>query len=217
MELSKFLPVPPWSRLLLPILLGAFFFGMWFPFHTWGTWVMGISVCGIAGCLLVFDVARYAARKSGLFSYIGIGLITGYFWLLIHTLILFLMPEHALHYDLYLHTFFLGFTFFMIWAHAPIILPVVLKIRQQPYHTFLWVGWGLFQFSLLGRIWASLSGNLELRVTFSMINGWAIIALFLGMGCLVFISRRRALSISGKLKNSMAESDSSGTHQKRLA
>ncbi|WP_114749317.1 hypothetical protein [Pleomorphovibrio marinus] len=217
LELSKFLPLPPWSRLLLPSLLGVFFLGMWVPFHTWGIWVMGISVCGIAGWLLVFDMARYAAKKAGLFRYIGIGLITGYVWLLIHGLILFLIPEHALHYDLYLHTFFLGFTFSMIWAHAPIILPAVLKIRQQPFHPLLWVGWGVFQVSLLGRIWASLSGNLEGRVMFSLINGWAIIVMFLAMGSLVFLISRSAECNSGNLKKSVAESGSSGIHQKKLA
>ncbi len=189
LELSKFLPVPNWSNQLLLLTLGSFFLGMWIPFHFGGIWLLGISVMLISAWLLKFDMARFAAKKKGIFKYIGIGLITGYSWLLVHGLILFSIPNHPLHYDMYLHTFFLGFTFSMIWAHAPIILPAVLKVRKQPYHPLLWVGWSLFQLSLIGRIWSSWAGYLDGRFWFSVINGWTILAMFVAMGMLVWLGK----------------------------
>jgi hypothetical protein len=203
LELSKFLPVPNWTKQLLLLTLVGFFLGMWIPFHSGGIWLLGVSMILISAWLLKFDMARYAAKKTGIFRYIGVGLVTGYVWLLIHGLILFSIPDHPLHYDMYLHTFFLGFTFSMIWAHAPIILPAVLKIRHQPYHPLLWVGWSVFQLSLLGRVWSSWAGYLDGRLWCSVINGWTILVMFAAMGGVVLMRKKEQIAneFNGKTIN----------------
>lgn len=178
LELSQFLPVPSWSKKALGALLGLFFIGLILPFHGTGNEVMGVAVLLISVWLLIFDMAKVAAKKKAQFRYIGIGLRVGYLWLGAQGLILLLMESHPLFYDLVLHTFFLGFTFSMIWAHAPIIFPTIFGIRQTPYHRILWWPWILFQGTLLGRIGFGLAENFEWRKIMGISNGYLILLMF---------------------------------------
>jgi hypothetical protein len=187
LELSKFLPTPKIAKNALVWLLVFFFIGMWLPFHGLGNWLMGASVIFISFWLLHYDMAKIAAKKANQFKYIGVGLRVGYLWLTVHGIILCFMETHAMHYDLYLHTFFLGFTFSMIWAHAPIILPMVLHIKHHPYHPVLWFSWGVFQLTLIGRIGFSILGINDLRLLFGIINGWSILLMFVLMATITFI------------------------------
>ncbi len=185
LELSQFLPVPSWSKNALKSLLALFSLGLIIPFHTWGNEIMGLSALLISAWLLFFDMAKVAAKKTAQFRYIGIGLRTGYCWLGLHGLILLTMESHPLYYDLMLHTFFLGFTFSMIWAHAPIIFPTIFGIRETPYHPILWIFWTGFQLSLLGRVSAGLMEVPELRKIFGVTNGFLIMTQFIVMGAVV--------------------------------
>src|SRR5690606_25170528 len=181
LELSQFLPVPSWSKKALGALLGLFFIGLTLPFHGWGNEVMGLAVLLISVWLLGFDMAKVAAWKKAQFRYIGVGLRLGYLWLGTQGLILLLMESHPLFYDLVLHTFFLGFTFSMIWAHAPIIFPTIFGIRETPYHPILWITWAGFQLTLLGRILSGILGEFELRKIFGVANGYLILIQFILM------------------------------------
>ncbi|TNF39134.1 MAG: hypothetical protein EP311_11460 [Cytophagales bacterium] len=186
LELSQFLPVPSWSKNALKSLLALFTLGLILPFHGWGKEIMGVSVLLIAIWLLVFDMAKVASKTPGKFRYIGVGLRVGYVWLALNGLILLSMGNHVLFYDLMLHTFFLGFVFSMIWAHAPIIFPIILGIRESPYHPLLWFSWVAFQISLLGRILLSILELYELRKFFGVVNGYLILIQFLLMAGIVF-------------------------------
>jgi hypothetical protein len=187
LELSKFLPTPKAAKNGLLLLLLLFFIGIWIPFHSYGNWLMGTSAIMISFWLLHFDMAKIASKKADQFKYIGIGLRVGYVWLTLHGIILCFFEPHPLYYDLYIHTFFLGFTFSMIWSHAPIILPMVLNIRQSPYHPILWAGWAVFQLTLLGRVIVSLIGLAEWRTIFGMLNGWTIIVMFVLMAVITIL------------------------------
>lgn len=178
LELSQFLPVPSWSKKALGGLLGVFFIGLLFPFHGLGNEILGAAVLLISAWLLTFDMAKVAAKKKEQFRYIGIGLCIGYLWLGVQGLILLLMESHPLFYDLVLHTFFLGFTFSMIWAHAPIIFPTIFGIRHTPYHSILWGPWTLFQVTLFGRIAFGLGELMEWRKIMGISNGYLILLMF---------------------------------------
>lgn len=188
LELSKFLPTPKLAKNGLLLLLALFFIGIWIPFHRYGNVLMGGSAIVISYWLLHFDMAKIASKKADQFKYIGIGLRVGYVWLTLHGVVLCFFESHPLYYDLYIHTFFLGFTFSMIWAHAPIILPMVLNIRHTPYHPILWIGWTVFQLSLLGRILVSLIGLPEWRTFFGMLNGWTTLGMFVLMAAITVIT-----------------------------
>ncbi|MEB2785334.1 hypothetical protein [Algoriphagus persicinus] len=178
LELSQFLPVPPWTKKALVIHLLLVFIGLLVPFHTWGNEILGLGILLIAVWLLVFDIAKVIAKKTEQFRYLGVGLSTGYLWLGGQGIILFALESHPLFYDLILHTFFLGFTFSMIWAHAPSIFPTIFGIRETPYHPILWVTWTLFQVSLAGRVLFSLMESYELRKAFGVANGYLILIQF---------------------------------------
>jgi predicted membrane-bound spermidine synthase len=92
----------------------------------------------------------------------------------------------------------IGFTFSMIWAHAPIILPLVLNIKQNPYHPILRIGWAVFQISLLGRVLSTLLFNLDLRSWFGVVNGWSILLLFGMMAIITGIKIVKSHSMKNK-------------------
>ncbi|RIW17212.1 hypothetical protein D0X99_05530 [Algoriphagus lacus] len=204
LELTQFLPVPSWSKKALGGYLGLFFIGMLFPFHGLGNELLGVAVLMISAWLLVFDMAKVASKKKGQFRYTGIGLRIGYLWMGIQGLILLLMESHPLFYDLVLHTFFLGFTFSMIWAHAPIIFPTFFGIRQSPYHNMLWWPWASFQLTLLGRIAFALVENWEWRIIMGVTNGFLIFLMFLSMaGILLWKLKSKKLQVKEAEQNQL--------------
>ncbi|MEB2780485.1 hypothetical protein U3A58_08775 [Algoriphagus sp. C2-6-M1] len=199
LELSQFLPVPPWTKKALVIHLLLVFIGLLAPFHTWGNEILGLGILLIAVWLLVFDIAKVIAKKTEQFRYLGVGLSTGYLWLGGQGIILFALESHPLFYDLIIHTFFLGFTFSMIWAHAPSIFPTIFGIRDTPYHPILWVTWTLFQVSLAGRVLFSLMESYELRKIFGVANGYQILVQF-GLMAAIVIWKIRNRKLIGNLK-----------------
>lgn len=187
MEFAKFLPNPKWSKMLIHGLMSLFFVGLLFPFHQGGNLILGFTAISIGVWLICFDMARFSVRKTAFHCYIGLGLIVGYVWLISFGLVLCLMENHPYFYDLFLHTFFLGFAFSMIWAHAPIILPTIFRRTETLYNPVLWPLWLLFQLSLWGRTLACTFQNGEVRSWFGVINGWVILFMFTFMaGLLVY-------------------------------
>ncbi|SEJ47688.1 hypothetical protein SAMN05192553_104174 [Cyclobacterium xiamenense] len=185
LELSRYLSVPIRMYRLLYLLLAAHCIGLLLPFHLWGRVVLGASALGVGIWLLRYDMARHGVKKPGQFRYIGFGLLVGYAWLVLHGLVLLFLDNHPFHYDLYLHTFFLGFVFSMIWSHAPIIFPAVFGIKVDVFHPLLWWVWGVFQLSLVARIASSWAGWPSWRFFFGALNGFSIIAVFLSMALVV--------------------------------
>ncbi len=149
LELSRFLPVKKIFIILLYVLIAGVFASFFMPFHFGGSRITGILIALIAAWLLRFDMARISIKKTGEYRYIALGLIIGFLWLLLHGIIMIFMENHAFYYDLWVHSFFLGFAFSMIWAHAPIIFPAVVKVKRLIYHPMLYIPWALFQLSLL--------------------------------------------------------------------
>jgi hypothetical protein len=126
-----------------------------------GSRLWGLALLGLVGWLTVFDVARRTVRSRALPRYVAVGLLAGYAWLAVAGL---LWTGGAItggpRYDAALHAVFLGFTMSMVFVHAPVILPAVLR-RPLPYHPLLYVPLGVLHASLLARIglgdWAGLN------------------------------------------------------------
>ncbi|SDT80173.1 hypothetical protein SAMN04489716_9094 [Actinoplanes derwentensis] len=118
-----------------------------------GAHLFGFGLLAVTAWLVVYDVARRLVRSSGLPRYIAVGLLAGYAWLALAGL---LWAGGGLvldgpRYDTVLHAVFLGFTMSMIFVHAPVILPAVLR-RPLPYHRLLYAPLVLLHLSLLIRI-----------------------------------------------------------------
>jgi len=116
--------------------------------------LLGLAILGLVGWLAVHDVARRTIRGDGLMRFIAGCMLAGYFWLAVAGAT-WLVGGPALEgasYDVVIHSVFLGFTLSMIMAHAPVILPAVLR-RPLPYHPALIFPAVLLHVSLVLRIW----------------------------------------------------------------
>ena len=60
--------------------------------------------------------------------------------------------------DMALHAVFVGFVFSMVFGHAPVILPAVLRVRF-PYHPALYVPLALLHVSLAVRVFLSVGAG----------------------------------------------------------
>jgi hypothetical protein len=96
--------------------------------------MLGVALLGLVWWLVGHDVARRTIRAGGLARFMAGCLLAGYAWLAVAALV-WLLAGAALEgprYDTVVHAVFLGFTLSMIMAHAPVILPAVLR-RPLPY------------------------------------------------------------------------------------
>jgi hypothetical protein len=118
-----------------------------------GPHLFGVGLLAMVAWLVVFDVARHTIRATGLPRYVAAGLLAGYAWLALAGL-LWAGSGRVLvgpGYDAVVHAVFLGFTMSMIFVHAPIILPAVLR-RPLPYRPVLYVPLVLLHLSLAVRV-----------------------------------------------------------------
>ncbi len=120
--------------------------------------VVAVPLCGtillaLVAWLLRHDIARLTIRQSGLPRFVAVCVYAGYTWLALAGLAWLLggARTEGPVYDAATHAIFLGFVITMIMAHAPLILPAVLRV-SIPYHPALYVPVALLQLSLLVRV-----------------------------------------------------------------
>ncbi len=115
--------------------------------------VAGVLLLALVTWLLRYDIARVTVRHTGLARYVAVCLLAGYAWLAIAGAgwLLGGARTEGPIYDATTHAVFLGFVITMIMAHAPLILPAVLRV-SIPYHPALYVPVALLQLALLVRV-----------------------------------------------------------------
>ena len=118
-----------------------------------GTQLFGAGLLSVVAWLVVYDVARRTVRATGLPRYIAVGLLAGYAWLGLAGLLWAGggATGGGPRYDATVHAVFLGFVMSMIFVHAPVILPAVLRV-PLPYHPVLYAPLALLHASLLLRV-----------------------------------------------------------------
>lgn len=118
-----------------------------------GAHLFGVALIAVVAWLAVFDVARRTVRARGLPRFIAVGLLAGYGWLGLAGVLWVAGGAWVAGpgYDARIHAVFLGFTMSMIFVHAPVILPAVLR-RPLPYHPALYAPLALMHLSLLARV-----------------------------------------------------------------
>ncbi|GAT09275.1 hypothetical protein H7I77_17275 [Mycolicibacterium novocastrense] len=132
------------------VVLGALAQLLW---PTVGFALLGGAVLGITCWLLRFDIARRTVHTTGLTRYMAVCLLAGYAWLAVPGLTwLVVGPVHSGGgYDAVVHAVMLGFVLSMIMAHAPVIMPAVLR-RPVPYTPAMYGPVVLLHASLLLRV-----------------------------------------------------------------
>lgn len=181
LELSRFLPLSDFKKMLLWICLSAVLLSVIWPFHMKGTIFLAVAFALTATWLLRYDMAKHSIRLKGQHRYSGLLLITGYFWLLITSGFLIFENRLAFGYDAVLHSFFIGFVFSMIFSHAPIILPAVAKLHIKIYRPFLYVWFILLQVTLAVRVIADCVEDVTCRKLAGLSNGVVILLFFISV------------------------------------
>lgn len=125
--------------------------------------LLGLSLLSLVWWLMVHDVARRTIRARGLPRFMAGCLLSGYVWLAVAGGIWVLAGPvtDGPAYDGVIHAVFLGFTMSMIMAHAPVILPAVLRCRL-PYHPVMIAPPVLLHTSLLLRLWGGDAHGVDL-------------------------------------------------------
>ena len=115
---------------------------------------LGLTLLVLVGWLGTHDVARRTVRGDGLPRFMALGLLAGYFWLGVAGAVWLVRGAvvDGTAYDAVVHATFLGFTLSMVMAHAPVILPAVLR-RPLAYHPALLGPLALLHVSLALRLW----------------------------------------------------------------
>lgn len=142
----------------------------------WGLPAFGAVLVLVSAIFAWRDVARRTIRSTGLPRFSAAGLLAGYAWLAVAGLLWLRPATEGPRYDAILHATFLGFVVSMILAHAPVILPAVIR-RPLPYGPGFWVVLVLLHGSLLVRVGADLVGMTQVRAVAGALNIIALLAL----------------------------------------
>jgi len=154
LELSRFMPPSPLATRVFAGILIAIGAGLAGLRTSWGAVVFALALLALALWLFRQDIARRTVRGKGLTRFIAVCLLSGYAWLAVGggTILAAgdLAPGSAA-YDAALHALALGFVFSMVFGHAPIIFPAVLRVAV-PYHPSFYVPLALLHGSLVVRV-----------------------------------------------------------------
>lgn len=158
--------------------------------------ITGLGMLALAGWLAVHDVARRTIRSTGLPRFAAACLLAGYAWLGFAGTAWLLVgrPDGGGLRDAALHALFLGFVISMVFGHAPVILPAVLRVRL-PYHPILYAPLALLHASLLLRVTGDLGGISSAR-TIGGVLGEMSLVLF--AACAVTVARLKKEKWRGK-------------------
>ncbi len=179
LELSRFLPPSPTARFTFAVLLVIMVAGMAASLANLpvGTLILAFALLGLAFWLLRQDVARRTIGQQGLTRFIAVCLLSGYGWLAAGALIACLaggiLPGRA-GYDAALHAILLGFVFSMVFGHAPIIFPAVIRVRV-PYSGLFYGPLTLLHLSVAVRVLGGLGGEAHVRNAGGLLNAAALL------------------------------------------
>ena len=191
LELSRFLPPSPSARRVFIGIVVAIIAGLVVGRTSAGATLFAAGLLALAGWLLKQDIARRTVRKRGLTRYIAVCLLSGYGWLAIgaSTMLIGGFAPGTRGYDAALHAIALGFVFSMVFGHAPIIFPAVLRVAV-PYHPAFYVPLVLLQGSLAVRLAGDAGGRFDWTRAGGALNAVALAAFIIGIVTAVLRARR---------------------------
>ncbi|HRA68123.1 MAG TPA: hypothetical protein PL187_19010 [Caldilinea sp.] len=179
LELSRMLKLSAWSQRSFVGATGLLGIGLVASVFDYAVGMMlsGLALLLIALWLLRYDIARRRIKAGGQARFTALALLAGYGWLGVGGVLMMLHAGVTAgpYYDAALHSVFLGFTFAMIFAHAPIVFPAVLSIPMH-YTGRFYIPLVLLQASLLLRVGGDLLGWWDARLWGGMLNVVVILA-----------------------------------------
>jgi hypothetical protein len=185
-------------RLWLGAAVGALLAGLALslPAPRLGVQVAGAGLLAQALWLARHDIARRTVRARGITRFMAVALLAGYAWLAIAG-VLWIAGDATqgggFGYDASLHAVFLGFVFSMVFAHAPVIVPAVLRV-PLPYRPRFYAHLALLHASLALRlVGGGLSGDVA-AWRWGGVLGEVAILLFLASSAHAVLHARRTRS-----------------------
>ncbi len=148
LELTRLLPPRRGSRTLFLAAAGVLAIGSLLGQYR----ILGLGLLALAAWLGLYDIARRTILQHGLPRFTAACLLSGYLWLAAAGAAGVMQPVAAgdLVYDALLHAVFLGFVFAMVFGHAPIIFPAILRLAI-PYHPLFYAPLLVLHLALLAR------------------------------------------------------------------
>jgi len=193
LELSRFMPPSPRAQRVFAVLLGVVLLAMLASVRwPWALRAFGAGLLGLALWLLKQDIARRTVRQSGLTRFIAVCLLSGYAWLAVGGSIIAIAGElqpGASAYDAALHAVLLGFVFAMVFGHAPIIFPSVLRVAV-PYHPVFYAPLAVLHVSLLLR----LAGDASAQPAWQRFGG-----LLAAVALVMFVAVTAGAAVRGRM------------------
>ena len=151
-----------WETLLVIVLAMLSGAGLSAVSPLWGGVLYGASLVALAAWLLCFDIARRTVRTSDLSRYMAICLLLGYAWLLVAGAAWMATSMGLPFRDAALHALALGFVFGMMFAHAPVILPAIARVKVL-FGAAFYLPLGVLHVSLVVRLAAGHRDDAALR------------------------------------------------------
>jgi len=184
LELSRVLPPSAVARRVFVAAILVLLAGIALSAFAWtaGTLLLGAGLLVLSLWLMRQDVARRTVKGRGLPRFIAVCLLTGYVWLALSGLAILVaggLDYGGASYDAALHAVLLGFVFSMVFGHAPIILPAVLRVAV-PYTPYFYLPLALLHVSLLIRLAGDWTTLAQWRAWGGALNGLALLAFVLG-------------------------------------
>ncbi len=156
-----------------------------------GVRVSSVGMLALALWLLRSDVARRTVQQTRLVRYIAITLLLGYLWLGIAGIlgVIWGGASAGPYYDALWHALLVGFVFSMIFGHAPIIFPALLKLRI-PFSASFYGPLALLHLSLIVRVLSDLAPWAAGRSWGGLLNALAVLFFFVNTARTALIHRR---------------------------
>ncbi len=179
LELSRLTPRPAWAAGLLWVFVVTTMVtsSLLLLEHRPGlVLLLGASLAAIACWQLVFDVARRTIVQHGLPRHAALGVLLATAWLLVAGLVMvcFGFPAAGPHFDAAAHALLVGYVFSMVFAHAPIVLPVLLRVPLE-FRARLYVPLAVLHGGLALRVVGDLAAWPDLRLAGALANVAALL------------------------------------------
>ncbi|HQA13559.1 MAG TPA: hypothetical protein PLD94_05210 [Ornithinibacter sp.] len=161
-----------------------------------GSRAFGVALLALVAWLAPRDVARRTVRSTDLPRFSAVAMLAGYGWLTVAGVAWAVtgVPSTRAAHDLLVHTVFLGFAMSMVLAHAPVILPSVLR-RPLPYRRVLWAPLVVLHAGLAVRVCGDLVGQPRLAQAGGVLTTVALLLLPLTAAASVALPVRHPRSV----------------------
>jgi hypothetical protein len=191
LELSRFLPPSRAAARVFAALVMLVLVALAAWSTAWGPRLFGLALLALALWLLRQDIARRTVRQRGLTRFIAVCLLVGYGWLGFGGALIAVtgLAPGGPAYDAALHALLLGFVFSMVFGHAPIIFPAVLRVNLA-YHPLFYAPLVLLHASLLLRVAGDASGQPGWTRWGALLSALALVAFIANTAAAVLRGRR---------------------------